>query len=190
MSAFCSHAYHPQRTTWSRSVDAALGLASLLKMPSIIFLEWGSIGGHKHTASRSVYHQVVFAHAGRTRVRLRSTGEVFSLVPPNCKAHNVVVGRTWVDTFGDYILLNATTGAKAEIYFEPCGWFGSGFHEVSCLLHDQNSTACMSCCWCCLWPAPDLVSAAYTLLHTNRCSRQTPQSHLYAAMTATGIQST
>ena len=69
-------------------------------------------------------------HAGRTRIRLKSTGEVFTLVPPNCKAHNVVVGRTWVDSFGDYSLFNATTGAKAEIYFTPCGWFDSGHYEV------------------------------------------------------------
>ena len=68
--------------------------------------------------------------AGRTRIRLKSTGEVFTLVPPNCKAHNVVVGRTWVDSFGDYSLFNTTTGAKAEMYFTPCGWFDSGHYEV------------------------------------------------------------
>lgn len=71
-----------------------------------------------------------FGRAGRTRIRLKSTGEVFTLVPPNCKAHNVVVGRTWVDSFGDYSLFNATTGAKAEMYFTPCGWFDSGHYEV------------------------------------------------------------
>ena len=68
--------------------------------------------------------------SGRTRIRLKSTGEVFSLVPPNCKAHNVIVGRTWVDSAGDFTLLNATTGAKGSMYFTPCGWFGSGHHEV------------------------------------------------------------
>ena len=68
--------------------------------------------------------------AGRTRIRLKSTGEVFSLVPPNCKAHNLIVGRTWVDSAGDFTLLNATTGAKGSMYFTPCGWFGAGHHEV------------------------------------------------------------
>ena len=42
----------------------------------------------------------------------------------------MVVGRTWVDSFGDYSLFNATTGAKAEMYFTPCGWFDSGHYEV------------------------------------------------------------
>ena len=68
---------------------------------------------------------------GRTRIKLKGTGEVFSLVPPPSKAHNLIIGSTWVDTSGDYSLLNATTGAKASIYFQPCGWFGAGRYEVS-----------------------------------------------------------
>ena len=75
-------------------------------------------------------HTCMAMLTGRTRIRLKSTGEVFSLVPPNCKAHNVIVGRTWVDSAGDFTLLNATTGAKGSMYFTPCGWFGSGHHEV------------------------------------------------------------
>lgn len=75
--------------------------------------------------------KIVVCDAGRSRIRLKSTGEVFSLVPPNCKAHNLIVGRTWVDSAGDFSLLNATTGARGSMYFTPCGWFGSGHHEVS-----------------------------------------------------------
>lgn len=39
-------------------------------------------------------------------------------------------GKTWIDTYGDYTLLNSTTGAKAYMYFKPCGWFGAGRYEV------------------------------------------------------------
>ena len=39
-------------------------------------------------------------------------------------------GKTWIDTYGDYTLLNTTTGAKAYMYFQPCGWFGSGRYQV------------------------------------------------------------
>ncbi len=67
---------------------------------------------------------------GRSRMRLRRTGEVFSLVPPNSKAHNLIVGRIWVDCYGDFKLLNVTTGAKCALYFQPCGWFGAGRYEV------------------------------------------------------------
>lgn len=34
--------------------------------------------------------------AGRTRVQLKTTGEVFSLVPPTSKANNVILGG-WGD---------------------------------------------------------------------------------------------
>ena len=82
-------------------------------------------------------------YPGRTRITLRSTGEVFTLVPPNCKAHNLIVGRTWVDSAGDYSCLNVTTGAKASMYFTPCGWFGSGHHEVSSDAQLQHSAVQM-----------------------------------------------
>jgi hypothetical protein len=38
---------------------------------------------------------------------------------------------TWIDTYGDYTLLNVTTGAKAYMYYQPCGWFGAGRYVVS-----------------------------------------------------------
>jgi hypothetical protein len=36
-----------------------------------------------------------FAAAGRSRIKLKSTGEVFTLRPCNVKAHNVIVGGVW-----------------------------------------------------------------------------------------------
>jgi hypothetical protein len=75
---------------------------------------------------------------GRTRIKLKGTGEVYSLVPPPTKAHNVIIGSTWIDTFGDYTLLNATTGAKAHLFFTPCGWFGSGRYELSGTIRDAE----------------------------------------------------
>eukprot|EP00887_Chlorella_sp_A99_P003091 scaffold9.g3091.t1 len=71
---------------------------------------------------------------GRTRIRLKTTGEVFSL------ANNVIIGSTWIDTYGDYTLLNVTTGAKAYMYFTPCGWFGSGRYEISGHVKKEDGT--------------------------------------------------
>ena len=68
--------------------------------------------------------------AGRSRITLRKSGETYSLVPPNSKAHNVIVGRTWVDCYGDFRLANVTTGTQCHLYFTPCGWFGTGRYEV------------------------------------------------------------
>lgn len=68
---------------------------------------------------------------GRSRIHLKAPlEETYSLVPPNSKAHNLIVGRTWVDCYGDFSLLNTRTGARCLLRFTPCGWFGAGRYEV------------------------------------------------------------
>eukprot|EP00271_Cylindrocystis_brebissonii_P004189 TRINITY_DN1576_c0_g1_i1.p1 TRINITY_DN1576_c0_g1~~TRINITY_DN1576_c0_g1_i1.p1 ORF type:complete len:476 (-),score=111.76 TRINITY_DN1576_c0_g1_i1:1035-2462(-) len=67
---------------------------------------------------------------GRTRVKLKRTGYELDLVPPPTKVHNLIFGRTWVDSPGDMVLTNVTTGDKVVLYFQPCGFFGHGRYEV------------------------------------------------------------
>uniref|UniRef100_A0A7N0TCW3 Oxysterol-binding protein n=2 Tax=Kalanchoe fedtschenkoi TaxID=63787 RepID=A0A7N0TCW3_KALFE len=67
---------------------------------------------------------------GRTRVTLKRDGVVLELVPPLSKVNNLIFGRTWVDVPGEMVMTNLTTGDKAVLYFQPCGWFGAGRHEV------------------------------------------------------------
>eukprot|EP00803_Ostreobium_quekettii_P008107 evm.model.scf_403.9 EVM.evm.TU.scf_403.9 scf_403:43062-44447(+) len=76
---------------------------------------------------------------GRTRIRLKRTGEVFSLVPPTSKACNVVVGGTWIDSFGTLTVVNVGTGDRAELEFTPCGWFGAGRYEFGGHITDASS---------------------------------------------------
>ena len=56
-------------------------------------------------------------------------------MPPNSKAHNVVVGRTWVDCYGHFSLVNTSSGAQCSLEFKPCGWFSYGRYEVRCSVH-------------------------------------------------------
>ncbi|KAJ4704662.1 Oxysterol-binding family protein [Melia azedarach] len=67
---------------------------------------------------------------GRTRVTLKRDGVVLDLVPPPTKVHNLIFGRTWIDSPGEMVMTNLTTGDKVVLYFQPCGWFGSGRYEV------------------------------------------------------------
>lgn len=67
---------------------------------------------------------------GRTRLTLKRDGVVLDLVPPLSKVNNLIFGRTWVDSPGDMIMTNLTTGDKVVLYFQPCGWFGAGRYEV------------------------------------------------------------
>ncbi|XP_021863659.1 oxysterol-binding protein-related protein 3C isoform X2 [Spinacia oleracea] len=75
---------------------------------------------------------------GRTRVTLKRSGVVLDLVPPSSKVHNLIFGRTWVDSPGEMILTNLTTGDKVVLYFQPCGWFGAGRYEVDGYVYDAN----------------------------------------------------
>ncbi|XP_072992914.1 oxysterol-binding protein-related protein 3A-like [Typha latifolia] len=67
---------------------------------------------------------------GRTRVTLKRDGVILDLVPPPTKVNNLIFGRTWVDSPGEMIMTNLTTGDKVVLYFQPCGWFGAGRYEV------------------------------------------------------------
>lgn len=75
---------------------------------------------------------------GRTRLTLKKSGVVLDLVPPLSKANNIIFGRTWVDSPGDMILTNLTTGEKVVLYFQPCGWFGAGRYEVDGYVYDKE----------------------------------------------------
>lgn len=55
---------------------------------------------------------------------LKRDGVVLDLVPPPTKVNNLIFGRTWVDSPGEMIMTNLTTGDKVVLYFQPCGWFG------------------------------------------------------------------
>ncbi|TQE08181.1 hypothetical protein C1H46_006148 [Malus baccata] len=67
---------------------------------------------------------------GRTHLTLKRDGVEFELAPPPTKVNNLIFGRTWIDSPGDMVLTNLTTGDKVVLYFQPCGWFGAGRYEV------------------------------------------------------------
>ncbi|KHG07774.1 Oxysterol-binding protein-related protein 3C [Gossypium arboreum] len=73
---------------------------------------------------------------GRTCVTLKRDGVVLDLVPPPTKVNNLIFGRTRVDSPREMIMTNLTTGDKVVLYFQPCGWFGSGRYEVDGYVYD------------------------------------------------------
>ncbi|KAL2596847.1 hypothetical protein AAZV13_11G126300 [Glycine max] len=75
---------------------------------------------------------------GRTRVTLKRDGVVLDLVPPPTKVNNLIFGRTWIDSPGEMIMTNLTTGDKAVLYFQPCGWFGAGRYEVDGYIYNSS----------------------------------------------------
>ena len=67
---------------------------------------------------------------GRTRIKFKSSDEELSLVPPTSKAYNLVLGKIWVDTYGELVIENHTNGWKTVLEFVPCGYFGAGRYVV------------------------------------------------------------
>ncbi|ONK76924.1 uncharacterized protein A4U43_C02F1300 [Asparagus officinalis] len=75
---------------------------------------------------------------GRTRVTLKKSGVVVGLVPPPTKVNNLIFGRTWIDSPGEMVMTNLTTGDKVVLYFQPCGWFGAGRYEVDGYVYNSE----------------------------------------------------
>lgn len=84
--------------------------------------------------------------AGRTRITLRSTGELYSHVPPSAKVHNLVLGKTWIDSFGPFLVSSVNTGVRVEMEFKACGWFGSNQYEFEGLVLDEQVGVWAQCC--------------------------------------------
>lgn len=66
---------------------------------------------------------------GRTRIHL--AGKTYSLAPPTNRVHNVIIGRTWIDAFGQMEVKSLDGLERALVDFYPCGWFGANQHVVN-----------------------------------------------------------
>mmetsp|Transcript_23605 Transcript_23605/g.39595 ORF Transcript_23605/g.39595 Transcript_23605/m.39595 type:complete len:450 (-) Transcript_23605:347-1696(-) len=61
-----------------------------------------------------------------TRVTLKATGDVYALLPPVSRVNNLLIGRSWIDHFGDQLVINLTRGEYCTLTFNQCGWFSAG----------------------------------------------------------------
>ncbi|PRP85453.1 putative oxysterol binding protein (Osh1) [Planoprotostelium fungivorum] len=67
---------------------------------------------------------------GFSNVLIKKTGEVFQWEPVKTVVHNLIIGKLWVDNFGDLSVINKNTGEKANINLKQCGWFSKGWREL------------------------------------------------------------
>ena len=75
---------------------------------------------------------------GRTRIRLRD--EVYAIHPPQSRVNNILVGRTWVDHFGELTVEALGSGLVCDLVFTECGWFGAGRYSVSGTVFGADDT--------------------------------------------------
>jgi len=79
-----------------------------------------------------------------SRVRLKSTGEVFCLKSPRNIVYNILLGRMWIDTCGPMLVRNVTTGDRCELEFSACGWLSRGHHEVAGHIRGSDALPCLA----------------------------------------------
>jgi hypothetical protein len=67
---------------------------------------------------------------GHNEVRLKATNERFVWDNLKTVVHNIIIGRVWIDHFGDIVVQCREDERKATLKFKACGWFSKGWHEV------------------------------------------------------------
>jgi hypothetical protein len=81
---------------------------------------------------------------GTNNVFLKRTEEHYKWEAVKTSVHNIIVGKVWLDHYGDLIVTNKSTGEKAVIHFKQCGWFSKGWHELEGEILDSKGTPCIA----------------------------------------------
>ena len=79
---------------------------------------------------------------GRTRLHLSSHSETYYILPPTTKAHNILIGSTWVDTYGtlEARLVGGDPKRRCTLNLAECGWFGADRYVVKGNVFEADGT--------------------------------------------------
>jgi len=67
----------------------------------------------------------------KSHVFFPETRDHFFFTNPKAKVHNILLGKMWVEHFGDLVISNMKNGEKCVISFKKAGFFGSVNHQVT-----------------------------------------------------------
>jgi hypothetical protein len=67
---------------------------------------------------------------GFQHLYLKKSGDHYSWSGIKSMVHNAVIGKMWIDHFGDCEIVNYKTKEKCRLEFRKCGWFSKGRYEV------------------------------------------------------------
>jgi len=94
-----------------------------------------------------VFHEVKTRFTGnavdaeplsRTIVTLKSSGTKYTFGGISSTCHSVLVGRMWLDIYGDIKIEELGTNRVCNISCTKCGWFSRGWHETSGQLQNND----------------------------------------------------
>jgi len=67
---------------------------------------------------------------GVSHVQFKKSGDFYSWEPVKTIVHNLILGKLWVDNFGDLVVNSKTHGTKSTVNLKQCGWFSKGWREL------------------------------------------------------------
>eukprot|EP01121_Diplochlamys_sp_Union-15-3_P012521 TRINITY_DN3761_c0_g1_i3.p1 TRINITY_DN3761_c0_g1~~TRINITY_DN3761_c0_g1_i3.p1 ORF type:complete len:437 (-),score=92.81 TRINITY_DN3761_c0_g1_i3:49-1359(-) len=78
---------------------------------------------------------------GTFHVKLKDSGDHFYWENVNTMVHNLILGKLWVDHYGNITIQHEGTKRRAELTFKQCGWFSKGWHDVIGTVFDEHDHA-------------------------------------------------
>ncbi|KAI5140315.1 Oxysterol-Binding Protein-Related Protein 1 [Manis pentadactyla] len=75
---------------------------------------------------------------GTITLELLEHNEAYTWTNPTCCVHNIIVGKLWIEQYGNVEITNHKTGDKCVLNFKPCGLFGKELHKVEGYIQDKN----------------------------------------------------
>ncbi|XP_048363619.1 oxysterol-binding protein-related protein 1 isoform X2 [Sphaerodactylus townsendi] len=75
---------------------------------------------------------------GIITLKLLEHNEAYTWTNPTCCVHNIIVGKLWIEQYGNMEITNHKTGDKCVLNFKPCGLFGKELHKVEGYIQDKS----------------------------------------------------
>jgi oxysterol-binding protein-related protein 1/2 len=75
---------------------------------------------------------------GTVTLKLPKFDEIYTWQNVNCTIHNVIVGKLWIEQYGNLEITNHKTGIKAVINFKPAGSSYKDLHRVEGTIVDKE----------------------------------------------------
>ncbi|XP_053570959.1 LOW QUALITY PROTEIN: oxysterol-binding protein-related protein 1 [Bombina bombina] len=75
---------------------------------------------------------------GIITLELLKHNESYTWTNPTCCVHNIIVGKLWIEQYGNMEITNHKTGEKCILNFKPCGLFGKELHKVEGYIQDKS----------------------------------------------------
>ena len=75
---------------------------------------------------------------GTIALELLEHNEAYTWTNPTCCVHNIIVGKLWIEQYGNVEITNHKTADKCMLNFKPCGLFGKELHIVEGYIQDKS----------------------------------------------------